>query len=210
MSDKLFIQQESRGAELVRWISTSLLAAVITTLLLLGMDRLIFSEPVHEDPGVTYVAPNPIYVPRIIETRREPPPEKIEEPVEPPKLTIDLPKVDIESTQIAMREPIKIKPPASNAMSFNAAEPIPNVLVQPEYPSAASRRGIEGYVDLQFDVNPMGATENITVLQAEPARIFDRAAVRAVKRWKFTPIQKDGKPATYKGMTHKITFKLEG
>ncbi|MDX1498282.1 MAG: TonB family protein [Woeseiaceae bacterium] len=59
--------------------------------------------------------------------------------------------------------------------------------VQPDYPRAARRRGIAGFVEVEFDVNPDGSTGAISVIRAEPEAIFDDNAIRAVERWRFAP-----------------------
>jgi len=57
----------------------------------------------------------------------------------------------------------------------------------PQYPYQAARRGIEGWVRVSFRVTETGTVEDVVVLESEPAGVFDRAAVRAVYKWKFKP-----------------------
>ncbi len=64
--------------------------------------------------------------------------------------------------------------------------------VTPEYPDKAQRRQIEGFVDLHFTANEAGEVVDISVVKAEPADMFDDAAIRALKRWKFKPLMIDG------------------
>ncbi len=64
--------------------------------------------------------------------------------------------------------------------------------VTPDYPQKAQRRQIEGFVDLHFTVDAAGQVVDVSVVKAEPADMFDDAAVRALKRWKFKPLQIDG------------------
>jgi TonB family protein len=64
--------------------------------------------------------------------------------------------------------------------------------VSPEYPAKAQRRQVEGYVDLHFTANEAGEVVDVTVVKAEPADMFEDAAVRALKRWKFKPLVIDG------------------
>jgi len=60
------------------------------------------------------------------------------------------------------------------------------------YPDGPRRRGVTGWVDLQFTVTVTGAVEDITIVGAEPAEVFDAAAMTAVKSWKFAPIVRSG------------------
>jgi TonB family protein len=62
----------------------------------------------------------------------------------------------------------------------------------PAYPARARERGTEGWVDLEFTVSTDGATRDAVVREAEPAGTFDRAALDAVKRWRYEPRVVDG------------------
>jgi TonB family protein len=57
----------------------------------------------------------------------------------------------------------------------------------PTYPARARERGTEGWVDLEFTVARDGTTRDAVVRAAEPAGTFDRAALDAVKRWRYEP-----------------------
>ena len=57
----------------------------------------------------------------------------------------------------------------------------------PAYPARARERGTEGWVDLEFTVAKDGTTRDAVVRAAEPAGTFDRAALDAVKRWRYEP-----------------------
>ncbi|KRG71096.1 energy transducer TonB [Pseudoxanthomonas dokdonensis] len=64
----------------------------------------------------------------------------------------------------------------------------------PEYPASAIRRGDSGTVLLRVDVDAEGNPTKVRVEQRSGSRALDRAAVSAVKRWKFNPGQRDGQP----------------
>jgi periplasmic protein TonB len=83
------------------------------------------------------------------------------------------------------------------------------MLVQPAYPASAANKGIEGYVDVQFDVAPTGATDNIVIVASMPSNVFDRETVKAVKRWKFNPVIKDGRAIPYKGLVQRVHFEMQ-
>jgi protein TonB len=86
---------------------------------------------------------------------------------------------------------------------------VPQVRIQPEYPIQARQKRIEGWVDVQFTVGPDGSVRDPVVLSAEPKAIFDRAALQAVKGWKYNPKIEDGKPVERPGLTVRIRFALE-
>lgn len=58
----------------------------------------------------------------------------------------------------------------------------------PTYPTEALRAGQSGEVQVEFTVAPDGSISDARVVRADPPRVFDRAAVAAVRRWRFEPI----------------------
>ena len=62
----------------------------------------------------------------------------------------------------------------------------------PEYPAEARQRDIEGWVDVEFVVDTMGFTRNVTAIASEPAGHFERAAVEAVSGYRYQPFASDG------------------
>ena len=89
-----------------------------------------------------------------------------------------------------------------------ARELTPLVKVPPEYPQRAMAKEIEGYVVLRFIVTETGSIEAPEVLHAEPEGYFEKAAKRAVLRWKSQPQFREGKPIRAISIT-RITFALE-
>ncbi len=78
----------------------------------------------------------------------------------------------------------------------------------PQYPSRASSRGIEGYVVLEYTVTKLGTVLNPIVIEAEPATIFNKAAIRSALKYKYKPRVVDGVPQDVKGVRTRVTFKL--
>ena len=77
--------------------------------------------------------------------------------------------------------------------------------VAPEYPS--SGRGA-GWVQLEFTIGVDGKVHDVSVVQAEPMKMFEASAVKAVSRWTFQPATRDGAPIeSHKQI--KISFKPE-
>lgn len=58
----------------------------------------------------------------------------------------------------------------------------------PSYPPDALREGRSGEVVVEFTVNADGSVSNPRVVRASPPRMFDRAALNAVRRWRFQPV----------------------
>lgn len=144
---------------------------------------------------------------------------KIKREIEPPPPLIKAPKVPrVELTtdpisSFEYTEPsftgIDTVPNDSGTTVFNmGAEARPIVRIPPEYPPEASREGIEGWVELSFNIDKTGAVADVNVLNSEPKRIFDRAAMRALKRWKYQAQRKEGKPVVQEGLTVMLEFTL--
>jgi protein TonB len=64
----------------------------------------------------------------------------------------------------------------------------------PEYPERALAQKISGSVTVEFTVSTSGEPIDIRVVSAEPAGTFDRAAISAVKRWRYEPLTIDNVP----------------
>jgi TonB family protein len=80
--------------------------------------------------------------------------------------------------------------------------------VKPAYPSRALERGISGWVDIEFTVARDGSTRDATVLAAEPAGLFDRAALDSVARWRYEPRVINGAVVDQRVAT-RLRFQLE-
>ncbi|MFC0117079.1 energy transducer TonB [Pseudoalteromonas xiamenensis] len=84
----------------------------------------------------------------------------------------------------------------------------PIVRIEPKYPIEAARDGKEGWVQLSFTINELGGVDDVEVINAEPKRIFDREAIRALRKWKYRPKVEDGKPVKQFGIQVQLDFKL--
>ena len=60
-------------------------------------------------------------------------------------------------------------------------------MVEPEYPSEARLRGIEGWVDLSFVVAPSGKVTQTRIEDSSMRHLFARPALLAVRQWKYQP-----------------------
>jgi TonB family protein len=64
--------------------------------------------------------------------------------------------------------------------------------IDPEYPRDAMREGVEGSIELRFTVKADGKVADIEVVTANPPQTFDRAAISALRRWRYEPRREDG------------------
>ncbi|MFT2091333.1 energy transducer TonB [Paraglaciecola sp. 2405UD69-4] len=132
-------------------------------------------------------------------------PPKIE-PVEPDVadvstdgLGFSMPSVDVGGASVNIG--------GVGAMRDGEATPI--VRIEPKYPVQAARDGKEGWVKLSFTINEVGGVEDVKVIEADPKRVFDREARRALSKWKYKPKIEDGKPMKQFGLTVQLDFKLD-
>jgi protein TonB len=128
------------------------------------------------------------------------------EPVEPDIAEADtsglgfsMPTVDVGGASVSIG--------SVGAMRDGDATPI--VRIEPKYPTQAARDGKEGWVKLSFTINEVGGVEDVKVLDADPKRVFDREARRALGKWKYKPKIEDGKPMRQTGLTVQLDFKLD-
>ena len=148
---------------------------------------------------VTHPAPPKPEPPKPEPPKKEPvkPPVKKKIPVIPKQVALpkqaDLPKPQpaIE-TPIANPAPVSVTQPVSRpAPAVVSSEPkistgvIPLERVPPKYPMRAANRHIEGWVKIEFTITTSGNVDGAVVVEAEPAEIFDEAALNAINQWKF-------------------------
>lgn len=64
----------------------------------------------------------------------------------------------------------------------------------PVYPEEAARKRVEGWVDVEFTVKADGGVRDTLIRDAQPAGVFDQAAIKAVEKWRFKPVLRDKQP----------------
>jgi protein TonB len=79
----------------------------------------------------------------------------------------------------------------------------------PDYPAQALRNNESGTVHLRITVGEDGKPNEVVVERSSRSRALDQAAVRAARKWKFRPAQRDGR-AVEGTLAVPITFTLEG
>ncbi|MBB1340627.1 TonB family protein [Pseudoalteromonas sp. SG43-7] len=63
----------------------------------------------------------------------------------------------------------------------------PIMRIEPIYPIQAAEQGISGSVVLKYDISPAGKTQNVSVVNAKPERVFDKEAKKALMQWQYKP-----------------------
>jgi len=67
---------------------------------------------------------------------------------------------------------------------------------EPEYPALAQERGVEGDAKIAFALTPEAQITDVRVVKVSGSRLFGEAAMRAIRKWRFTPVTISGKPVT--------------
>jgi len=76
----------------------------------------------------------------------------------------------------------------------------------PVYPLLAKATGTEGRVILEATIDASGTVRDVRVLRSDP--LFDRAAIDAVSRWRYTPTRLNGVAVPIL-LTVTVTFALK-
>lgn len=85
---------------------------------------------------------------------------------------------------------------------------LPLYRVEPAYPQRALQRGVQGYVVLSFSIDETGRPTDIQIVEAKPKRVFEREAMRALKKWKYQPRIEAGSAVVQPGQQVKLEFKI--
>ena len=135
-----------------------------------------------------------------------------EEPPPPPDLrTITSNKPNQEMGDMAFAIDVEVDVGGTDiAIAASDTDVIPIVRVNPQYPLRASERGIEGWVEVTFTISKLGTVKDPSVLNSHPSSIFDRAALKAIKKWKYNPKIEDGEPVERSGVKVRLKFELSG
>jgi len=90
-------------------------------------------------------------------------------------------------------------------------EAVPDYAVNPRplYPRRAVLRGQEGTVTLLVEVLPDGSAGEVDIFASSGHIILDRSALKAVRKWRFKPGTKMGKPLTMR-VKVPVVFRLKG
>ena len=139
-----------------------------------------------------------------------------EKPPKPPETPPETPPQDMDNIDPSAPT-ISVAPPTVAAdtsiggpggMNIAEGDYLPIVRVAPVYPARALSRGLEGYVDMSFTVTTTGTVKDPAVVFSTSS-LFERAAIRAVLKFKYKPRVVDGVPVEVPNVKTRITFKIE-
>jgi protein TonB len=151
-------------------------------------------------------------------SRRKPPkPEPQKQPPPQPKLQVakmdqqvqDLPQMDLPNLDVPMVGGAGMFIGNFQQVDHKAeGDIIPVVVIRPMYPREAAMTGTEGWVKVEFTITEAGTVKDPRVVDANPPRIFNREAIRAILKWKFKPRVVEG-VAVERLATQVIDFTLD-
>lgn len=194
-----------------RALAATTIAGLTTFAIFVAMHAMIKQDTRIAQPAKPIVLDNPVFQnedDKPIERTRVKP---MTEPKTPPTAPRDKPDVTTDPSDTTFATPV-VEKLATELPKFGMgngdAELRPVVRVDPRYPNDAARQGIEGWVELRFNVDSTGSVTDIDVVNAEPKRVFDSAARRALSRWKYKPAKRDGRPIGQTGLSVVLEFTL--
>jgi protein TonB len=194
----------------MRYLVSTALGIAVALLLFLIMNSLIsgkntFDRNREEAARLDFIKVDQDELENIKKRSPPPKPEPPKKPPPPPRVTIsnpdqpqpDMPQIDM--PRISLGVSAGGGPYLGN---WSAGDPsadgdiIPIVRIEPQFPREALIRGISGWVEVEFTIEPDGSVSNPRVSASSPSDIFNRDAIRAIFKWKFKPRIVDGKPVT--------------
>lgn len=195
------------GALLVAFVATMAVFWMMQTLISSGGSVL---EPVDYGRIQSFVMNEPDDEVQTKERQPQKPPVTAKEPPKPDMAKPDFTADGASSMELgALDISTDLSLDAGLSGAGSDGEFMPIVKVAPAYPRRAAQRGIEGYVVVEFTVTSLGTVTNPVVLEAEPPGVFDKAALDAVKKFKYKPQVVEGQAVEVPGVRNIIRFELD-
>ena len=200
---------------MVRFLASILLGVIVTFGLFSFMAFLVSSgDRTKEEPLENIVVEvNTTPPASAAEQRHRVPPPPPPPPKTPPKPQAPEPEASSNSGGVSFSLPSVNLGGASTGIAAPGAfgrdgDATPIVRIEPKYPMQAARDGKEGWVKLSFTIDEIGGVDDVEVIDADPKRVFDKEAKRALRKWKYKPKVVDGKPERQTGLTVQLDFKM--
>jgi len=105
------------------------------------------------------------------------------------------PEKYIKKDEVKILQTTTIKPVRSEGqLGVEVIIPTPIRRITPVYPEKCKKEGIKGTVVLEIKIDEEGNVMDVQVLKSVHPDL-DKVAMEAIKKWKYKPVIKDGKPA---------------
>lgn len=199
----------------IRWMSSLILAALLTLLLFYIMQLLIANGGLLEQqrPVIKVVdATMPqIEMEVIVQVERPEPIQPLEDT--PPPLELrefnTSPGLIVPITQVEVTDPT-LGGIDNSTFLITDGDMLPLVNVVPTYPNRAIQNKIEGWAQVRFTVTATGNVRDVVVIDAEPERVFDRASIQAAEKFRFQPRVVNGVAVEVPDVQYVFRYALEG
>lgn len=210
MTENFYAEKHISSSVFLVFVKNILMATVTTLCLLYAMYLLVHQDfpDVIEKPSVPIPSVT-MNIPPIIEVRLPELPVRPTEIVKPEPVAVFEPITTEPNGGGISIDPITITKPPVKGDFIMEGQMLPFVKVAPAYPSNAATKGIEGYVDVLFDVTEIGTTTNIRVVGFSPSTIFNKSVIKSIKGWKYKPNVVDGVAVKTFDIKERIRFNLE-
>lgn len=209
------ITETTRPHPLITLSGSIGVATIVTFALFVLMNKLIDKPPIIERPIVQ--TPTIDIAHKVEETKQneiervlpEPPPV-----LEQPERITMTPDNSNDAIDFNPNVTVNIDTSANTSNAIGSGVPadanaMPIVRINPKYPIVAAREGKEGWVILSFSINELGGVEDVHVVNAEPKRIFDKEAKRALRKWKYKAKIVNGVAQKQENLTVQLDFSLD-
>jgi protein TonB len=198
---------------MTRHLTAAVLAIFVTFGLFYLMQALILGKDMKLDKaGGTMIDFIRLKKESEVETKKRKMPDKKEpeEPPPPPDLSMARSnKPSQEMGDMAFAIDVNVDLGGTDfAIAASDTDVVPIVRVTPQYPLRASERGIEGWVEVEFTISKLGTVKDPAVINSHPSSIFDRSALKAIRKWKYNPKIEDGEPVERPGIKVRLKFDL--
>ncbi len=176
------------------WVGLWLLkpAEPTKTLSMVVMEVSLVSAPVQQAPVTPPAPPAP---PKPEPTLKQPAKKPVVKKMPAIPKQAELPKPQAVAEEkpsfpnpAPVSAPQAVSRPAPAVVSYElkiSTGVIPLERIPPKYPARAANRHIEGWVKIEFTITTSGTVKDAVVVEAEPAEVFDEAALKAIGQWLF-------------------------
>ena len=196
-----------------RYLIPASFGAAVTFALLFVMQALIATGEATLDPDARIFDIN--WVRLVYDTEPEPidrvpKPPVTEQPPEMPRIKPVVgrkPGQTFEEIAIGPVGPPEIKPTPESGFGTDS-DVVPIIRVNPTYPAQARMHGIEGWVELEFTITAAGTVKSVRVTDSSHG-VFERPALRAVRKWRYNPRVVEGRAVPRQGVRVRLLFEFD-
>lgn len=207
--------------KILRLSVSGAIGLIITAALFIGMLSLLndikpATSTASTDINFSFV--DAMSEPQVEPKTKNPKPEQqiVKQPPAAPSIDIDtnnspsvkFPPLGIEAKGLNLTKEFSI-PGTGDVGEYGTDNPgVVKAAIAPMYPQQALISKTEGWVKVQISVNEFGTVSAVSIIDAEPARVFNAAAKKSVRKWKFHPKTINGEAVPFVA-TQTIEFKLD-